>query len=99
MGPGRPVARPRADGERARLYVESLNDMFDDENARVVALSNRVPTAVFLLEILGSAFALGLLAAYLAILGRGELSDRALRRSSSPSCCSSPPTSTARRAG
>jgi hypothetical protein len=56
-----------------RLYVESLNNMFDDENARIVALSNRVPTAVFLLEILGSAFALGLLAAYLAILGRGEV--------------------------
>ncbi len=56
-----------------RLYVDSLNTMFDDENARVVALSNRVPTAVFVLEILGSAFALGLLAAYLAILGRGEM--------------------------
>src|SRR5690349_11584097 len=28
-----------------RLYVETLNEMFDAETARVVALSNRVPTA------------------------------------------------------
>jgi hypothetical protein len=56
-----------------RLYVETLNEMFDGETARVAALSNRVPTAVLVLEILGAAFALGLLAAYLAILGRGVL--------------------------
>jgi len=37
----------------------------------VAALSNRVPTAVLVLELLGSAVALGLLAAYLAIVGRG----------------------------
>src|SRR6476620_10265012 len=54
-----------------RLYVESLNEMFDGETARVAALSNRVPTAVLVLEVLGSALALGLLAAYLAIVGRG----------------------------
>ena len=56
-----------------RLYVESLNDMIDGETARVAALSNRVPTAVLVLEVLGSALALGLLAAYLAIVGRGEI--------------------------
>jgi hypothetical protein len=56
-----------------RLYVETLNEMIDNETVRVTALSNRVPTAVLVLEILGSAFALGLLAAYLAIAGRGEL--------------------------
>jgi hypothetical protein len=56
-----------------RLYVESLNPMFDDETVRVRALSNRVPTAVLLLEVLGSAFAVGLLAAFMAISGRGEL--------------------------
>jgi hypothetical protein len=56
-----------------RLYVESLNEMFDGETARVAALSNRVPTAVLALEVLGSALALGLLAAYLAIAGRGVL--------------------------
>jgi hypothetical protein len=56
-----------------RLYVESLNEMIDGESARVAALSNRVPTAVLLLEVLGSALALGLLAAYLALAGRGVL--------------------------
>jgi hypothetical protein len=54
-----------------RLYVETLNDMIDAETARVAALSNRVPTAVLVLDVLGSAFALGLLGAYLAIAGRG----------------------------
>jgi hypothetical protein len=54
-----------------RLYVETLNEMIDGEAARVAALSNRVPTAVLVLEILGAALALGLLGAYLAIFGRG----------------------------
>jgi hypothetical protein len=56
-----------------RLYVETLNEMIDEETVRVAALSNRVPTAVLVLEVLGSALALGLLAAYLAIAGRGVL--------------------------
>jgi len=60
---------PRASAPR--LYVESLNEMIDDETARIAALSNRVPTAVLVLELLGSAIALGLLAAYLALVGRG----------------------------
>jgi hypothetical protein len=47
--------------------------MIDGETARVAALSNRVPTAVLLLEVLGSALALGLLGAYLALAGRGVL--------------------------
>ncbi len=63
-----------------RLYVETLNDMFDEETVRVAALSNRVPTAVFLLEIVGAAVALGLLAAHLALHGRGESSGRPLQR-------------------
>ena len=54
-----------------RLYVESLNEMFDSETVRVASLSNRVPTAVLALEVLGSALALGLLAAYLVLVGRG----------------------------
>ena len=54
-----------------RLYVETLNEMIDGENARVAALSNRVPTAVLALEVVGAALAIGLLAAYLAIVGRG----------------------------
>jgi hypothetical protein len=56
-----------------RLYVETLNEMIDGETVRVAALTNRVPTAVLVLEVLGSALALGLLAAYLAIVGRGVL--------------------------
>ena len=56
-----------------RLYVETLNEMIDDETVRVAALSNRIPTAVIVLELLGSAIALGLLAAYMAIAGRGEI--------------------------
>ena len=56
-----------------RLYVETLNEMFDNETTRVAALSNRVPTAVLVIEILGSALALALLGAYLAIVGRGVL--------------------------
>ena len=56
-----------------RLYVESLNDMFDAESARSAALHNRVPYAVLFLEIAGAALALGLLAAYLAMLGRATL--------------------------
>jgi hypothetical protein len=54
-----------------RLYVESLNEMFDGETTRVAALSNRVPTAVLLLEVIGASVALGLLGAHLAIGGRG----------------------------
>jgi hypothetical protein len=54
-----------------RLYVESLNDMFDGETARIAGLGNRVPTAVLALEVLGAVLGLGLLAAYLAVAGRG----------------------------
>src|SRR5215210_2625382 len=56
-----------------RLYVETLNEMFDSQTARVAGLNNRVPTTVLLLEILGTAVALGLLAAYLALVGRGAV--------------------------
>jgi len=56
-----------------RLYVETLNEMIDQQTVRVAALSNRIPNAVLILEVLGSALALGLLATYLALLGRGML--------------------------
>jgi len=56
-----------------RLYVETLNEMIDAQAVRVAALNNRVPDAVLLLEVLGASLALGLLAAYLAIVGRGIL--------------------------
>ena len=54
-----------------RLYVETLNEMIDQQTVRVAALSNRVPAPVLWLEVLSAAVALGLLAAYLALLGRG----------------------------
>jgi hypothetical protein len=41
------------------------------QTVRVAGLSNRVPTAILALEVVGASAALGLLAAYLAILGRG----------------------------
>jgi len=47
--------------------------MIDMQTVRIAALNNRVPTAVLLLEVVGAAFALGLLGVYLAIVGRGVL--------------------------
>jgi hypothetical protein len=54
-----------------RLYVDALNEMIDMQTVRVAALNNRIPTAILTLEVAGAAAALGLLAAYLSILGRG----------------------------
>jgi hypothetical protein len=54
-----------------RLYVDSLNDMIDEQTVRLSGLNNRVPNAVLWLELLGAALALGLLALYLSVLGRG----------------------------
>jgi hypothetical protein len=56
-----------------RLYVETLNDMIDMQTVRVAGLSNRVPGEVLVLEVVGAAVALGLLAFYLALLGRGVI--------------------------
>jgi hypothetical protein len=56
-----------------RLYEEALNEMIDAQATRVSGLNNRVPGAVLALEVLGAALALGLLATYLAIVGRGVL--------------------------
>jgi Flp pilus assembly protein TadB len=69
---GQSLARSPQDSA-PRLYIESLNQMFDSQGTRVAALSNRVPTAVLILEIVGAAVALGLLSVYLAITGRGVL--------------------------
>ena len=65
--------RSSIDGVRSgpRLYTETLNDMFDTHTARVASLSNRVPTPVMVLLILGSAIAVGALAYYIALLGKG----------------------------
>jgi hypothetical protein len=56
-----------------RLYEETLNEMIDAQAARLAALSNRIPDAVLFLELLGASLALGLLSAYLAIVGRGVM--------------------------
>jgi hypothetical protein len=58
-------------GTAPRLYVDSLNDMFDQQTVRTSALNNRVPGAVLGLEVIAAAAAVGLLALYLAVLGRG----------------------------
>jgi len=54
-----------------RLYVDSMNAAFDAQEARLSALTNRVPGAVLALEVLGAAAALYLLALHISILGRG----------------------------
>jgi hypothetical protein len=59
-------------GNASRLYVETLNEMIDAQADRVASLQNRLPTPVVLLEILGSAVALGILALYLTVVGRGS---------------------------
>ena len=56
-----------------RLYVETLNETIDMQTVRVAGLGNRVPGAVLALEVVGAAIALGLLAFYLALVGRGVL--------------------------
>jgi len=64
-------ARPR--DSAPRLYVDSLNDMIDQQTVRLSGLNNRVPAAVLWLELLGAAVALGLLALYLSMLGKGPI--------------------------
>lgn len=54
-----------------RLYVDALNTMIDEQTVRISALNNRVPGSVLALEVIGAAIALGLLALYLSVLGRG----------------------------
>ena len=62
-------ARPR--DSAPRLYVDSLNEMIDQQTVRLSGLNNRVPDPVLWLELLGVALALGLLALYLSVLGKG----------------------------
>jgi hypothetical protein len=54
-------------------YIPTLNDMIDTHSERMASLRNRVPTPVMLLQVCGSAIAIGVLAAYLALLGRSEI--------------------------
>lgn len=62
-------AAPQASAPR--LYVESLNEMIDAQTVRIAALGNRVPSEILWLELIGASIALGLLAAYLTLVGRG----------------------------
>ena len=62
-------ARPR--DSAPRLYIDSVNAMIDQQAVRLAGLNNRVPNAVLWLELIGAALALGLLAVYLSVLGRG----------------------------
>ncbi len=54
-----------------RLYVDTLNETIDAQGTRLASLNNRVPTAVLVLEVLGAATALALLALHISVLGRG----------------------------
>jgi hypothetical protein len=54
-----------------RLYVETLNEMFDAQSDQVYGLGNRVPTTVLVLEVVGAAAAIAALALHLATFGRG----------------------------
>lgn len=58
-------------GTAPRVYVEALNEMIDTHTERVASLGNRVPSTVMVILVLGSAIALGVLALYLTMLGRG----------------------------
>ena len=72
--------------------------MIDMQSVRVSALNNRVPGAVLGLELIGAAVALGLLALYISILGRGLVPISCSQQASSRCSYSSPSTSTGRRA-
>ena len=52
-----------------RLYVDSLNEMFDSQTSRIYGLGNRIPTPVLVLEVAGAAIALATLALHLGALG------------------------------
>jgi hypothetical protein len=60
-------------GSAPRLYVDSLNAMIDQQTVRLSGLNNRVPNAVLWLELLAAALALGILALYLSMLGKGHV--------------------------
>ena len=54
-----------------RLYIDSVNETFDAQEARLSSLTNRVPAAVLALEVFGAAVAMGLLSLHISVLGRG----------------------------
>jgi len=56
-----------------RLYVESLNEMIDQQGIRLAGLNNRVPNEVLILQLFSAALGIGLLALYLGMLGKGQV--------------------------
>ncbi|MEO7399128.1 MAG: hypothetical protein ABIW84_11230, partial [Ilumatobacteraceae bacterium] len=58
------------DGSAVRLYVNSLNTMFDASSSREAAFRDRIPSPVVVLQVGGAALAIGMLGLYLATLGR-----------------------------
>lgn len=57
----------------SRLFVESLNELFDDDTTRVAELADHVPTTVVYLQIAASTLAVGVMSAHFAALGRRRL--------------------------
>ena len=74
---GETVATAIHDFEGDQTYSEKrghnfrLNATFDAQLSRLSALTNRVPGPVLVLEAVGAAIAIGLLALHIAVLGRG----------------------------
>jgi hypothetical protein len=58
------------EGAAPRLYIESLNTMFDASTSREAAFRARIPDPVVYLQLGGASVALGVLGLYLATLGR-----------------------------
>jgi len=56
-----------------RLYVDSLNEMIDQQTVRAAGLGNRVPTEVLFLEVIGAALAMFLLGLHVGVLGRSVM--------------------------
>ncbi len=57
-------------GTAPRMYMDTLNDMIDQQTTRISGLNNRVPTEVLLLQVSGSAMAMFLLGLHVGVLDR-----------------------------
>ena len=54
--------QPKERGTFSADEEKSLNEMIDQQTTRVSAPNNRVPSAIVLVEVIGAATALGLMA-------------------------------------
>jgi len=61
----------RSESSAPRLYVESLNTMIDMHTTRLAPLADVIPEQVLDVQLFGGAVALGVLAVYLRVVGRG----------------------------